>query len=168
MAWRPCSNILDSRVLQLTCIQGSGPDCKIQPQRAFQFQYGRVDCAGSDPAFAYKTTKIEKHPNPVGDGGNTVQFFKDNFAFSGRETVAIFGAHTFGAPHFWISLFPYTWTSSAANIFNNDYYKSMTGQKRWFFDDPNCKPLGDAYGNQPSTRWKANARKYTKNGGPIF
>ena len=82
--------------------------------------------------------------------------------------MAIFGAHTFGAPHLWISLFLYTWTSSGANIFNNDYYKSMTGQNRWFFDDDNCTPLGDAYGNKPSTRWKANARKYTKTGGPIF
>jgi hypothetical protein len=44
----------------------------------------------------------------------------------------------------------------------------MTGQTRWFFDDMNCTRLGDAYGNKPSTRWKANARKFTKNGGPIF
>jgi hypothetical protein len=163
-----CKNILDSRVLQLTCVHDTGPDCKIQPQRTFQFQYGRVDCVGSDPTFKYKTTKTEKHPNPVGDGGNTVQFLKENFAFSGRETVAIFGAHTFGNPDMQISLFPYTWTSSATMIFNNDYYKSMTGQKRWFFDDDKCTPLGDAYGNKPSTRWKANARKFTKNGGPIF
>jgi hypothetical protein len=32
----------------------------------------------------------------------------------------------------------------------------------------NCTCLGDAYGNKPSTRWKANARKFTKNDGPIF
>jgi hypothetical protein len=163
-----CNNTLDSRVLQLTCVHEPGPDCKIQPQRTFQFQFGRVDCIGNDPLFAYKTNKLEKHPNPVGDGSNTVQYFKENFAFTGRESVAIFGAHTFGAPHQEISLFPYQWTSSAANIFNNDYYKSMTGQKRWFFDDIHCTRLGDAYGNKPSTRWKANARKFTKNGGPIF
>ena len=163
-----CNNITDGRVLQLTCIHDTGPNCKIQPQRTFQFQYGRVDCIGSDQAFPYKTNKTEQHPNPVGDGGSTLQFFKENFAFNGRETVAIFGAHTFGRPKLETSLFPYTWTSRGANIFNNDYYKSMTGQDRWFFDDEKCTRLGDAYGNKPITRWIANARKYTKNGGPIF
>ena len=164
-----CSNTLDKRIGQHpTCIHDSGPNCKIQPQRTFQFQYGRVDCKGSDPAFPYKTNKPEHHPDPVADGTSTVNFFKDNFAFNGRETVAIFGAHTFGVPTMTISLFPYTWTSSATNLFNNDYYKSMTGQNRWFFDDDKCTALGDAYGNKPITRWKANARKLTKSGGPIF
>jgi|FrelakmetLWP11LW_1041352.scaffolds.fasta_scaffold57242_2 hypothetical protein len=46
--------------------------------------------------FAYKTNKTEKHPNPVGDGSNTVQYFKENFAFTGRESGAILAAHTFG------------------------------------------------------------------------
>ena len=164
-----CDNIHDKRVAQVTCVQPDyGSDCKIQPQRTFQFQYGRADCIGYDPAFPYKTNKPEKHPNPVGDGASSVQFFKQEFGFTGRQTVAIFGAHTFGVPHVQVSLFPYTWTSSATNLFNNDYYKSMTGQPRWFFDDINCTPLGDAYGKKPSTRWKANARKYTKNGGPVF
>ena len=29
-----------------------------------------------------------------------------------------------------VSLFPYTWTSKALNLFNNDYYKVITGRNR--------------------------------------
>ena len=53
----------------------------------------------------------------------TVDFFKEVFSFTGRETVAIMGAHSFGRFHAWKSLYPYVWTSYGESLLNNDYYK---------------------------------------------
>ena len=50
---------------------------------------------------------------------------------TGREVVALMGAHTFGKPHFKVSMFPYTWTSKATNLWTNDYYKAITGRPRF-------------------------------------
>ena len=163
-----CEDWTDKRVLTRSCIHDTGPACKIIPERPFKFQYGRSDCINHDSIDSYKTKDIENHPSPIANGRTTVEFFKDDFGFNGRETVAIFGAHTFGKPHIDVSLFPYTWTSSGTHIFNNDYYKGITGQPRWFFKDDNCTPLGDAFGNKPQSRWLAHTRKITSRGGPVF
>ena len=71
----------------------------------------------------------------VGDGQELVTFFQQQFCFSGQETVAIMGAHTFGRLHIHTSLFRYVWTSRGTKFFNNDYYKMITDETRWFFDD---------------------------------
>ena len=163
-----CENWRDNRIVGRTCVHDNGTDCKIRPSRAFQFEYGRADCTNHDSTDTYKTMIKEHHPNPVANGRATVKFFKDDFNFSSRETAAIFGAHTFGKPHVKVSLFPYTWTSSGISMFNNDYYKSITGQPRWFFDDENCNRVGDAFGNKPQSRWLAHTRKMTQRGGPVF
>ena len=86
------------------------------------FKTGRKDCIdfGDKP---YKATKEESHPNAVGNGKMTLDFFKKDFGFSGRETVAIFGAHTFGRMYFDHSMFRYTWTSQGTRMFNNHYYR---------------------------------------------
>ena len=33
----------------------------------------------------YKTEKAEIHPNPVGNGQSTIEFFRNSFAMTGRE-----------------------------------------------------------------------------------
>jgi hypothetical protein len=51
-----------------------------------------------------------------------------------------------------VSLFPYTWTSKAINLWTNDYYKTITGRPRWFFSAQGgmeCNKVGDAFGNIP-------------------
>ena len=53
----------------------------------------------------------------------TVDFFRKEFDFSGRETVAIMGAHTMGRFHTPVSLFNYVWTSWGEMLFNNHYYR---------------------------------------------
>ena len=54
----------------------------------------------------------------------TVDFMKEEFGFTGRETVAIMGAHGFGKFHSGKgSLFPYTWTSYGESLMNNDFYR---------------------------------------------
>ena len=68
-----------------------------------------------------------------------------------------------------VSGFPsYTWTALAVRMMNNDYYKSMVGQDRWYFDDPDCNGIGDAFGRKPKTRWLAHARALAPNNGPFF
>ena len=151
------------------CVHEPGTEeCFTRPSRDIQFQYGRSDCTEHDPEFPYKALKAEHHPNPVGDGPTTIEYMKNDFGFTGRETAAIFGAHTFGHPKLQNSLIPYTWTSAAVNMINNDYYKNIVGLDRWFIDDNKCRHVGDAYGNKPKTRWLAHTRKMTQRGGPIF
>ena len=49
-----------------------------------------------DEEFGYKATKEEHHPSHVVNGRATIDFFRDSFQMTGREVVALFGAHTFG------------------------------------------------------------------------
>ena len=49
-----------------------------------------------DAEFGYKATKTEHHPSPVVNGRSTIEFFRESFQMSGREVVALMGAHTFG------------------------------------------------------------------------
>lgn len=56
------------------------------------FRYGRKDCVTSN--HTYKAVKQEVQPDPNADGVTTQNFFKENFNFNPRETVAIMGAHT--------------------------------------------------------------------------
>ena len=88
--------------------------------REIQFQFGRADCVSEyDGKWEqFKTDRPETHPNPEvdvliylkylqyvqyltylylkGNGDATLDFFRDQFSFSGRETAAIMGAHTLG------------------------------------------------------------------------
>ena len=87
-----------------------------------QFFTGRSDCTEYGDK-SYKATKHENHPNAVGNGKMTADFFEKDFGFTGRETVAIMGAHTMGRLHYSISLFRYLWTTRGQASFNNHYYK---------------------------------------------
>ena len=64
--------------------------------REIEFQYGRSDCVTTDPV-PYRTANTETQPNPEGNGDDTLDFFQSQFGFTGRETVAIMGAHTLGS-----------------------------------------------------------------------
>ena len=48
-----------------------------------------------------------------GEGGAARQDFQLQSFFNLNKVVALMGAHTFGKPHFEISMFPYTWTRSS-------------------------------------------------------
>ena len=92
--------------------------------RNIEFQYGRIDCTEQlTGKYPFDTKKPEEHPLVTGNGKNTVDFFKKNFGFNGREIVAIMGAHTMGRMHHDVALFRYVWTTSGINLFNNHYYK---------------------------------------------
>ena len=47
-----------------------------------------------DEARPYITSRHEAHPNPTGDGEDTVAFFRDNFGFRGGfKTILWVKAH---------------------------------------------------------------------------
>ena len=78
------------------CMRNQGEeDCEARLPREISFKYGRADCVTEDPV-PYRTGRPESHPNPEGNGDHTLQFFQSEFGFTGRETVAIMGAHTLG------------------------------------------------------------------------
>ena len=78
------------------CMRNKGEaDCEARLPREIKFKYGRSDCVTDDPV-QYRTSRAETHPNPNGNGDHTLDFFFSEFGFSGRETVAIMGAHTLG------------------------------------------------------------------------
>ena len=95
-----------------SCLQNFGePGCSVNMARSFKFQTGRADCVEvitlapapitcffgqRDVEYGFKATKAEHHPNPVGNGQSTIEFFRESFATTGREVVALMGAHTFG------------------------------------------------------------------------
>merc|ERR1719232_1672054 len=148
------------------------PDCKVNIERPFQFQTGRSDCTEHDEEFPYKATKEEKHPSATDAGRKTVEYFKTEFPdLTGRDIVALMGAHTMGQPHFEISQFPYQWTSKGGRMFNNDYYRNIVGEDRYFINiEPtfNCQLIGNAFGEKPKTQWVAHTRMTSVNGGPVF
>merc|ERR1719450_1113186 len=76
-------------------LQGE-PDCLVTLDTSIPFRSGRADCVPTDSDRPYISDKTEVHPDIMGDGRETVQFFQDNFNFTGQEVVAIMGAHTFG------------------------------------------------------------------------
>ena len=112
-------------------LQGE-PGCSVDLNFPFTFRSGRADCV-TQAAKPYITTNEEVHPNPMGDGTDTVQFFQDEFNMNSQETVALMGAHSFGRFHVQTSLFRYVWKSRGETMFNNDYYKMITDKERWFF-----------------------------------
>ena len=146
-------------------LQGE-PGCSIDLNFPFTFRSGRADCV-TEEAKPYITTNEEVHPNPMGDGTDTVRYFQNEFNLTSQETVALMGAHTFGRLNFKTGLFRYVWTSRGEEMFNNDYYKMITDKKRWFFNDDACTKVGDAYNNKPARRWLAKFWKDTHNNGPV-
>ena len=100
-------------------------DCLVSAPRAFNFATGRKDCLVTDTAYPYKTHKEESAPDAGANGPVTMEWFKSNFGFNGRETVAIMGAHTLGSLDPEVSSFEYTWKTRSQNLFNNGYYRNL-------------------------------------------
>ena len=149
------------------CHMGAGkPNCRVELPRPIKFRTGRSDCSQHGDE-TYKATKHESHPNAVGNGKMTAEFFANEFGFSGRETVAIMGAHTVGRLHYDISLFRYVWTTKGTRLFNNHYYKNIVREPKVAIEDAQCNHLTDAEGNVPETRWVVHVRGDTYNGGPV-
>lgn len=145
------------------------PDCKLEMPRPIIFKTGRKDCL-STGSPSYKQDKEEAHPNPQSNGQGTVDFFKRDFNFNGRETVAIMGAHTLGRVHVINSLFRYTWKAKSEKLFNNGYFRNLAKKKDWYYPTgaaAPCKRVGNATGHRPVARWVPHVRGDTVAGGPV-
>ena len=102
------------------------PDCRVEWPWAepLKFYTGRSDCQAGTGLRAYETTREESHPNPVGTGQDTVDFFKKDFGLTARESAALLlGAHSIGEFNFMISQFRYDWTKRQKRIMNNQLFR---------------------------------------------
>ena len=144
--------------------------CKLILNKEINFKYGRRDCIPANLATPYKASKTETHPNPEGNGDDTLDFFKSEFNFSGQEVVAIMGAHTLGKMTMEHSLYKYSWTSRGGHMFNNVYYRNIVRKEDWFIeaeDNNSCDRIGDANGAKPDIKWVPTMNGFTKSGGPM-
>ena len=82
------------------------------------FRYGRKDCATSPI-----TSLNRKFPNPHGNLHHTLKYFKNEFGFSARETVALMGAHALGMAHRGASGFDGRW--SCGDYLVHKFYKDL-------------------------------------------
>ena len=99
-------------------------DCKIKWPEPLKFYTGRSDCQAGTGPRAYETSREESHPNPVGTGQDTVDFFKKDFGLTARESAALLlGAHSIGEFNFEISQFRYDWTKHQKRIMNNQLFR---------------------------------------------
>ena len=153
------------------------PDCEVRAPRAFKFASGRKDCVSTEDK-PYKTFKNELHPDPGADGASTLEYFKRDFGFNARETVAILGAHTLGRVHNTISLHQYTWKTRSAMLFNNGYFRNLASKEDWYYPtghftngtnirSATCRGFGNSSGQRPPARWTPHAFAHLKNGGPV-
>jgi len=155
------------------CVRLAGEEgCEVNMPKEIQFQYGRSDCISEYEGEweQYKTDRPERHPNLEGNGDDTLNFFNEEFGFTGRETVAIMGAHTLGDMNPAVSLLKYVWTVRAGHSFNNAYYKNIVNKQEWFIqsqDGDTCTRIGDAHGNLPDAKWVPTMNGFTKSGGPM-
>jgi hypothetical protein len=114
------------------------PDCKVVMPRPFVFKTGRRDCKSTGSPWksssipSFMTTKKEVHPSTQFNGTGTIEFFKTNFNFNGRETVTIMGGHTLGRAHVRQSLIRYTWKTRSGALFNNGYFRNLARKEDWF------------------------------------
>jgi hypothetical protein len=148
-------------------------DCEVVAPQPFYFASGRRDCI-PDPTVdkPYKTFKKELHPDPGANGSAALDYFKRDFGFNARETVAILGAHTLGRVHNTISLHQYTWKTRSAMLFNNGYFRNMVSKEDWYYATghfPNgtnlrttCRGFGNSRGQRPAARWKPHAFGHLK------
>eukprot|EP00927_Polykrikos_kofoidii_P074379 TRINITY_DN70365_c0_g1_i1.p1 TRINITY_DN70365_c0_g1~~TRINITY_DN70365_c0_g1_i1.p1 ORF type:complete len:716 (+),score=97.82 TRINITY_DN70365_c0_g1_i1:89-2236(+) len=146
-------------------LQGSS-ECFVNLTRPMAFKTGRRDCV-TEATEGYKTSKVEVHPEAEGSGRSTAVFFKEQFGFTGRETVAVMGAHTMGRLHYHTSLFRYVWVKDGGMMFNNQYYRNLVGKRDFRFKGDNCRQVGDAWGQKPKARWLPHVRGDTTAGGPV-
>lgn len=155
------------------------PDCEVAAPRPFHFASGRKDCVPDPTADQpYKTFKTELHPDPGANAASTLAYFKRDFGFNARETVAILVAHTLGRVHNTISLHQYTWKTRSAMLFNNGYFRNLASKEDWYYPTgsfPNgtnirtatCRGFGNSRGERAPARWKPHAFYHLTNGGPV-
>mmetsp|Transcript_66134 Transcript_66134/g.120545 ORF Transcript_66134/g.120545 Transcript_66134/m.120545 type:complete len:1244 (+) Transcript_66134:117-3848(+) len=120
-----------------------------------------------EPVRPYMASTWGGGPDSQVNGEATVNYFKDTFGMTRRDTIAILGAHTFGRFHAISEIFRYIWVRNGGMVFNNAYYRNIAQRPDWRFQDPNCRRIGTAYGQKGPVRWTAFRRYEQVNKGPV-
>ena len=143
-----------------------------------KFRTGRKDCVPDPDAarpWMAPSNRHENHPFPIGNGIETVDWYKENFGLTARQAIALnSGAHSFGRFNSPVSYFAYQWTRAQVSMFNNQFLKILRAEPMYFSNceswvEPGKKEwalVGDEYGNKPETSWRVVKKHITKNGGP--
>ena len=147
------------------------------------FKYGRRDCVercqGRNKKFRFCSPAHENHPDPQGNGNSVTNFFKEDFGLTGRESIALLGAHTFGHANEQISGFRhYPWVMQGLDRLNNEYYKGLVDKgmyRRQFAKSADSKKpcdmehssfIGNEQGNPFHVDWLVRSQWQNQDGGP--
>jgi len=151
-------------VLKTTCLQDSDPlGCEVSLPRPIVFKTGRRDCAAS-----YKASKRENVPSGDLPGPELTKYFKGDFGFNGRESVAIMGAHTLGNFQIPLNGYFYTFTSQQEDAFNNQYFRNMANKDEWFMEpDRKCTKTGTSNYTRGHAKWMMKAQSAWTNKAPV-
>lgn len=145
------------------CLQDADPmGCEVSLPRPIAFKTGRRDCDAS-----YKATKPENVPSGDLSGPGLTKYYKDDFGFNGRESVAIMGAHTLGSFQTPNTGYWYTFTTQQEDAFNNQYYRNIALKDDWFYEDTQCVKQGTANGTRGKAMWRLKAQGAWKNNAPV-
>jgi len=179
------NSLCDSRNMTNYC--GGNPDndgCVVELPLP-NFKFGRKDCTlkceGENSFYGFCTPAEESHPDPHGNGGSVTSFFRKEFKLTGRESVALMGAHTLGHANEQISGFHhYPWAFNfGRKTINNDYYKILVNPDGWRRKnqqsklkwDNKCKNqkstfVGDEQGKPLKVYWVTRSQWQNNDGGP--
>jgi len=150
------------------------------------FKSGRTDCipdCEGDYKYPFCTKAEEAHPNPHGNGNETVEYFKKNFKLSPKESIALMGAHTLGHPTEFNSMFQfYPWTRRP-EVLNNFYYIYLANKTLFTYMSPKDLPamkdvnvkdcnlsisafIGNEYGEINDVAYRVKHEGRTESNGP--
>ena len=124
---------------------GQEATCTLTQTSPPRFFTGRADCAlddrPTDPSTSslvphvardWETTRKESQASAYWNGTDVVNYFRDEFGLSRRETVALMGAHSYGGFNYGNSGFKYTWQWSQSQLMNNNYYRLLAAKPSKF------------------------------------
>merc|ERR1719209_1026417 len=117
------------------------PGCE-PPELDLVFKYGRKDCQSPNAPF---TTREVGLPDGKFGFKETMQFFKDEFDFTGEESVALLGAHTLGRAMTDMSGFQGSWVGGQEERLNNQYFKSLVNSSLGWTQEANTPEREDPH-----------------------
>ena len=116
-------------------------DCEFSLKALNSFKTGRKDCTPNHPGITtsmtgdevvkrdFFTKREEIHPNLHANGVETTKYFKDNFGFTARESIALLeGAHSFGQFHREVSMHKYAWNRMQTRLLNNQQFRNIANE----------------------------------------